>query len=72
MKFVDEFSDKEKVKIENEFKRLKSSIYLDSAGSTIYGETQIRNVAETLSTGLYCNPHTSKTTDNIVDSVRFR
>ena len=72
MDFVDEFIRDEKVKIENEFLRLKDSIYLDVAGSMIYGENQIKRITETLAENLFCNPHTSKTTDNIVDSVRFR
>jgi molybdenum cofactor sulfurtransferase len=71
-KFTEEFSEEEKKKIGNEFSRLKDSVYLDAAGSMIYGENQIRQITETLTTGLFCNPHTSKTTDTIVDSVRFR
>lgn len=72
MEFVEEFSQDEKTKIGNEFSRLKGFVYLDSAGSMLYGEDQIRQVSEVLTTNLFCNPHTSKTTDNIVDAVRYR
>lgn len=72
MDFVSEFSRDETAKIANEFSRLKDSVFLDSAGSMLYGGNQIRQVTEVLTTNLFCNPHTSKTTDNIVDSVRYR
>lgn len=72
MEFVEEFSHDVKTRTENEFSRLKGSIYLDSAGSMLYGENQIKQVTELLTTNLFCNPHTSKTTDKIVESVRYR
>ncbi|CAO1377562.1 unnamed protein product [Diamesa serratosioi] len=48
------------------------SHYLDNAGSTLYAEGQISQLTEVLTGNLYCNPHTSKTTENIIDQVRFR
>lgn len=72
MEFIDEFSHDEKVQIGHEFSRLKEKVYLDVAGSMLYGENQMKQITETFTSNLFCNPHTSKTTDNVVDSVRLR
>lgn len=48
------------------------SHYLDNAGSALYAEGQIRQFTEVLTGNLYCNPHTSKTTEILIDQVRFR
>lgn len=48
------------------------SHYLDNAGSALYAEGQIRQITEVLTGNLICNPHTSKTTENLIDQVRFR
>lgn len=46
--------------------------YLDHAGATLYSERQMRNVYDSLSTNLYCNPHTSKSTEDLIDQVRYK
>jgi len=74
MKFEQEFTEDEEIKIEEEFSRLriKEVHYLDTAGSALYGEGQIRQICQLLTTDFFCNPHTSRATDNIVDQVRYR
>lgn len=72
MELKEEFSVSEKLKIANEFSRLKNFHYLDTAGSALYGENQIKRIMEALTTNLFCNPHTSKPTESIIDQVRFR
>lgn len=72
MKFVEEFTNEEKLNIEKEFSRLKNIHFLDNAGTTLYGENQIKNILTVYSTNLFCNPHTSRTTENIIDQVRYR
>lgn len=72
MKFVQEFSDEEKVRIENEFTRLKDFHYLDNAGTALYGENQIKLITDVYTSNFFSNPHTSKATESIVDQVRFR
>ncbi|KAJ6623591.1 Molybdenum cofactor sulfurase 3 [Pseudolycoriella hygida] len=86
-KFVKEYSDHEANIISEEFNRVKKTkekinkfndwlisenVYLDHAGSTLYSEKQISDVFENLSSNLYCNPHTSKSTEDLIDQVRFR
>ena len=46
--------------------------YLDHAGTALYGESQLRAVQELLAGGLYCNPHTSRTMEDLIDLVRYR
>jgi molybdenum cofactor sulfurtransferase len=77
MEFVEEFSDDEKLKVKNEFSKRNGQrevevVYFDCAGSMLYGENQVRQVGEMLASNLFCNPHTSKATDNVIDAVRFR
>lgn len=72
MKFVDEFSNDEKLKIENEFTRLKAFNYLDNAGTALYGENQIKQITDVYTTNFFSNPHTSRATESIVDQVRYR
>jgi molybdenum cofactor sulfurtransferase len=72
MNFVDEFTSDEKLKIKHEFSRLKDFHYLDFAGSALYGESQIRQISDVLTGSLFCNPHTSKSTENLVDQARYR
>lgn len=72
MDFVEEFGCDEKLRISEEFSRLKDFHYLDNAGTSLYAENQIKEITNLLTTNLYCNPHTSKTTENIIDQVRYR
>lgn len=72
MEFVEEFSIEERFKIENEFSRTKDFHYLDNAGTALYAENQIKEITNLLTTNLFCNPHSSRPTENIVDQVRFR
>ncbi|XP_046476693.1 molybdenum cofactor sulfurase 1 isoform X2 [Neodiprion pinetum] len=69
--------DRETVEyLKTEFDRLKDNCYLDHAGATLYSKTQIKNVADDLSSNLYGNPHSlgsaSKLTLDIIDQIRFR
>lgn len=72
MEFSEEFSGDEKQNIAKEFSRLKNFNYLDTAGAALYGESQIKKISETLTSNFFCNPHTSKSTENIIDQVRYR
>ncbi|CAG9803707.1 unnamed protein product [Chironomus riparius] len=72
MELANEFSSEELSQIENEFKRMKGTTYLDAAGSGLYGENQIKNICDLLSLNFYPNPHTSKSSENIIDQVRLR
>uniref|UniRef100_A0A8W7PWA9 Aminotransferase class V domain-containing protein n=1 Tax=Anopheles coluzzii TaxID=1518534 RepID=A0A8W7PWA9_ANOCL len=72
MDFVEEFTDEERLKIEQDFSRLADKCYLDHAGTALYGESQLRAVQELLAGGLYCNPHTSRTMEDLIDLVRYR
>ncbi|XP_053682889.1 molybdenum cofactor sulfurase 3 [Sabethes cyaneus] len=58
--------------IEREFTRLKDKCYLDHAGTTLYADSQIRAVQQCLTENLLCNPHTSRTTEDLIDQVRYR
>lgn len=46
--------------------------YLDHAGAGLYSEVQVQDVTDNLKKQFYCNPHTSKLTEDIVDQVRYR
>lgn len=46
--------------------------YLDHAGATQYSEKQMQQICANLSSSVYSNPHTSKTTDDLVDQVRYK
>lgn len=46
--------------------------YLDHAGTTLYSENLIKNSMDRLSKHLFCNPHTSKATGDLIDQVRFK
>lgn len=72
MEFVEEFTAEEIVRIENEFSRIKDVNYLDTAGAALYAESQIKEISKLLINNLFCNPHTSKSTENIVDQTRYR
>lgn len=72
MEFVEEFSVEERETIAADFKRLKDVHYLDTAGSGLYAESQIQQVAAYLAENLFCNPHTSRATENIIDSSRYQ
>lgn len=54
------------------FFEFPENYYLDHAGATLYSEKQINDVFNNLSSNLYCNPHTSKSTEDLIDQVRFR
>lgn len=45
---------------------------MDHAGTTLYAENQIKDIFRGMSTNLYSNPHTSKTTEDLIDQVRFK
>ncbi|KFB42517.1 AGAP000555-PA-like protein [Anopheles sinensis] len=72
MEFGSEYTAEESLKIEQEFSRLKGKCYLDHAGTALYGESQLRAVQELLAGDLFCNPHTSRTMEDMVDLVRYR
>jgi molybdenum cofactor sulfurtransferase len=72
MDFKDEYSAEERLKINEEFGRLEGKHYLDHAGATLYAASQIKAVADGLTENLFCNPHTSKTTADLIDQVRFK
>lgn len=72
MEFVEEFTAVEEARIGNEFSRLSDVHYLDTAGAALYAEGQVRDVCNVLTANLFCNPHTSRTTENVIDQVRFR
>uniref|UniRef100_A0A182K4H7 Molybdenum cofactor sulfurase n=1 Tax=Anopheles christyi TaxID=43041 RepID=A0A182K4H7_9DIPT len=72
MDFVSEFTDEERIKLEQDFSRLGDKCYLDHAGTALYGESQLRAVQELLAGGLFCNPHTSRTMEDLIDLVRYR
>ena len=46
--------------------------YLDNAGTTLYSLQQIKDIFENLTQNQYCNPHTSKNTEDLVDQVRYK
>lgn len=72
MKFVEEFSPEEQSQIAAEFSRLNNSHYLDNAGTALYGENQMKQVVDVYTSNFFCNPHTSRGTENIIDQVRLR
>ncbi|XP_055605856.1 molybdenum cofactor sulfurase 3 [Uranotaenia lowii] len=72
MHFESEFSEAETSAIAKDFTRLKDKCYLDHAGATLYAESQIRAAHEQLAQQLLCNPHTSRSTEDLIDQVRFR
>lgn len=45
---------------------------MDHAGASQYSERQLGAVLDNLSSNIYSNPHTSKTTEDIVDQVRYQ
>lgn len=45
---------------------------MDHAGAGLYSESQIAEISENLSKSFFCNPHTSKLTEDVVDQVRYR
>lgn len=72
MDFVTEYTDEERLKIEQDFLRLNDKCYLDHAGTALYGASQLRAIQELLAGGLFCNPHTSRTMEDLMDLVRYR
>lgn len=72
MNFIGEFSKEENSKIKNEFERLKDFHYLDVAGTSLYGENQMKQITGVLTNNFFCNPHSSKSTEDIIDQVRYR
>lgn len=67
-----EFTEEELKKIQKGYERLKNFVYFDSAGAALYSEDLIRSASEVLIKKLYCNPHTSKTTEDLVEQVRYK
>lgn len=45
---------------------------MDHAGATLYAESQIRAVHDRLAGNLFCNPHSSPLTGNLMEQVRHR
>lgn len=45
---------------------------MDHAGATQYAEEQIQKVHTNLISNVYCNPHTSKLTEDHIDQVRYK
>ncbi|XP_058828301.1 molybdenum cofactor sulfurase 1-like [Topomyia yanbarensis] len=72
MDFIQEYSPDEAVRIDGEFSRLAGKHYMDHAGATLYAESQIRSIQNQLTSNLFCNPHTSHLTGDLIDSVRHR
>ncbi|XP_052901146.1 molybdenum cofactor sulfurase [Anopheles moucheti] len=72
MDFITEYTEEERAKIDQDFLRLNDKCYLDHAGTALYGGSQLRAVQELLAGGLYCNPHTSRTMEDLIDLVRYR
>lgn len=74
MEHVDggEFSDEEQQRILKGYKRLRDFVYFDSAGAALYSEDLVRSSCDVLIENLHCNPHTSKTTEDQVEQVRWR
>uniref|UniRef100_A0A1L8DZE8 Putative molybdenum cofactor sulfurase n=1 Tax=Nyssomyia neivai TaxID=330878 RepID=A0A1L8DZE8_9DIPT len=69
--FKEEYSIHEWQNILSEFHRIKEH-YLDHAGTTLYSEKQIEEAYKDLSQNVYSNPHTSKSTEDLIDQVRSR
>lgn len=46
--------------------------YLDHAGATHYADSQINKIFTSFSQNVYSNPHTSKTTEDLIDQVRYK
>ncbi|XP_068154650.1 molybdenum cofactor sulfurase [Drosophila tropicalis] len=69
-----EFSANEQELIDKEFTRLErnQSTYLDHAGTTLYAESQVAHAAVQLHRDVISNPHTSRSTGDYVDQVRFK
>lgn len=72
MEFLEEFSKDEQSRIIGDFRRLDGVHYLDTAGAGLYAESQINLIASLLTGNLFCNPHTSRNTENIVDNCRYQ
>lgn len=46
--------------------------YLDHAGATQYADEQMQKIYANFVSNVYCNPHTSKVTEDLVDQVRYK
>lgn len=46
--------------------------YLDHAGTTQYAEEQMQRIYSDFVSNVYSNPHTSKSTEDLIDQVRYR
>lgn len=46
--------------------------YLDHAGATQYSEQQMQQIYSDMVSNVYCNPHSSKMTEDVVDQVRYK
>lgn len=53
-------------------KTILDNHYLDHAGTALYSEKQLKDSVAHFNADLFCNPHTSKTTEDLIDQVRFR
>lgn len=45
---------------------------MDHAGATQYAEEQMQKIHSNLTSNVYCNPHTSKLTEDHIDQVRYK
>lgn len=45
---------------------------MDHAGAAQYADEQMQQIYSNFVSNLYCNPHTSKFTDDLIDQVRFK
>ncbi|KAG5317402.1 MOCO1 sulfurase, partial [Pseudoatta argentina] len=74
VEFTPVYDDATVRSLANEFSRLKDECYVDHAGTTLYSDTQIRNVSADLHGSLYTNPHStgSSLTQDIIERMRYR
>ncbi|EGI67561.1 Molybdenum cofactor sulfurase 1 [Acromyrmex echinatior] len=74
VEFTPVYDDATVRSLANEFSRLKDECYVDHAGTTLYSDTQIRNVSANLHGSLYTNPHStgSSLTQDIIERMRYR
>ncbi|XP_058443494.1 molybdenum cofactor sulfurase 3-like [Malaya genurostris] len=72
MEFQTEYTRNEEDALDKEFNRLNGKCYLDHAGSTLYASSQIHAVQQFLTENLLCNPHTSRTIEDLIDQIRYR
>lgn len=55
-----------------QFSSFVGTHYLDHGGAAQYAENQLRQIFANLTANVYCNPHTSRNTEDLVDQVRYK